>query len=87
LDLRGPTSKGREEGEGTGRVRGKGGWGEGGRRWERGSVPPHFLRRVAAPDLLVILTAVYKWEIPTSLYWLVGLMFPLNFFRVLDTPT
>ena len=31
--------------------------------------------------LLVHLTAVWKWEIPTSLYWLVGVMFPFNFVR------
>jgi len=36
---------------------------------------------------LVHLTAAWKWEIPTFLYWLVGLMFPFNFFGVSDTLT
>ena len=34
--------------------------------------------------LLVHLTAAWKWEIPTSLSWLVGLMFPFNFLGVSD---
>jgi len=29
---------------------------------------------------LVHLIAAWKWEIPTSLYWLVGVMFPFDFF-------
>ena len=37
--------------------------------------------------ILVHLTAVWKWEIPTSLYRLVGVMFPFNYLGVLDTPT
>jgi len=36
--------------------------------------------------LLVHITAAWKQEIPTSLYWL-GVMFPFNFFRVSDTLT
>ena len=39
--------------------------------------------------LLVHLTAVWKWEIPTSLYWLVdlGMMFPFNFLGCRTSPT
>jgi len=37
--------------------------------------------------LLVHLTAAWKREISTPLYWLVGLIFPFNFFGVSDTST
>jgi len=38
--------------------------------------------------VLAHLTAALKWEIPTSLYWLVGLIFPFNFlgYRSCQTP-
>jgi len=34
--------------------------------------------------LLVLLAADWKWEIPTSFYWLLGLTFPLTFLGVLN---
>jgi len=37
--------------------------------------------------ILVHLKDVCKWEILTSLYWLVSLMFSFNFFGLSDTPT
>ena len=37
--------------------------------------------------ILVPLTAAWKWEVPTSLYWLVGLISPFKFFEVSGTPT
>jgi len=36
--------------------------------------------------LLVHLTVAWKWEIPTSLYWLVGLVFRISLFCRCRTP-
>jgi len=60
--------------------------------WDRASAANDFVAfRVQLCDfrhLLVYLTAAWKWEIPTSPYWLdVNVMFPFNFSGVSDTPT
>jgi len=61
--------------------------------WERRKLPGRetILGRFICDftHILVLLTTAWKWEIPTSLYWLlvlVGLMFPFNSFGGVEHP-